>query len=215
MEGMRTLAAGVWFLQAANSAEWARHFEPAPVPDLTREAYRRQLIRVAYRASSGEPISADELPAHHVAVANAPPSQLTVPMWNAAFVQVREDVAAVMRHFDLGVTLLKPVTVTLPEGRGEDRRYLTLMTSNLRETIDPACSRPDPASQKRRSALRSDTQVIRNVRAFPSALRGPAIWTDPMVMSTLFVNDALAEAPLGQPFGKALGVRRVELSRGA
>lgn len=206
------MAECVWFVQAAHSAAFARHFEPAPVPDRSREEYRRHLIKVAYRASVGEPVSADDLPSRHVARANAPPSRLDVPLWNAAFVQVRDDVAKVMRRFDLGETLLKPITVVLADGAGEDTRYVTLLTSNLRATIDPAASKPIPLSRGKRTALRSDTRVIPDVRAFPSALEGPAIWTDPEVLSTLFVNDALARALLAEPFGKALRLRRVELS---
>lgn len=209
------MASCVWFIQAAHSSIYTRHFEPAPLPDRSWEEYRKHLIKVVYRARAGEPVSADDLPSHYVARANAPPSRLTVPMWNADFVQVRDDMAEVMRRFDLGMTVLKPITVSLPRGRGEETRYLTLLTSNLRETIDPAASKPLPASRHKRTALRSDTRVHPNVKAFPSALNGPAIWTDPMVLSTLFVNDALARALLAKPFGKALGLKQVELSVGA
>jgi hypothetical protein len=206
------MASCVWFIQAANSSTYARHFTPAPLPDRNWEEYRRHLIKVEYRARAGEPVSAEDLPSHYVPMADAPPSRLTVPMWNADFVHVRDDMAEVMRRFDLGRTVLKPITVSLPRGRGEETRYLTLLTLNLRETIDPAASRPVPASRKRRTALRSDTRIIPNVKAFPSALEGPAIWTDPMVLRTLFVNDALARALLAEPFGKALGLKQVELS---
>lgn len=209
------MASCVWFIQAAHSSTCTRHFTPAPLPDRSWEEYRRHLIRVKYRARAAEPVSVDDLPSHYVARADAPPSRLTAPMWNADFVHVRDDMAEVMRRFDLGLTVLKPITVSLPGGRGAETRYLTLLTSNLRETIDPAASKPIPASRRKRTALRSDTRVIPDVKAFPSALSGPAIWTDPMVLRTLFVNDALARALLAEPFGKALGLKQVELSIGA
>jgi hypothetical protein len=202
----------VWYLQSASSSECARHFQPEPDPALTAEEFRRPLLKVLYRAKVGEPISPDELPGRHVPRPDAPPSRLDIPVWNAAFLQVREDVAEVMRRFDLGQTVLKPITVVLPGDAGVDTRYLTVLTSNLRPTIDPAASRPLPPSRRRRTALRSDSRVHPHVRALPSAAEGPAIWTDPEVLSTLFVSDDLAQALLSEPFGKQLRLVEVRFS---
>jgi hypothetical protein len=141
-------------------------------------------------------------------------NKLDTPIWNSAFVHIREDVAEVLRRFDLGNTVLKPIRVNLHGGKGVDDRFLILLTSNVRPTIDPAASDPVPAARPKRHMLITDKAVHPGVRAYRAALDGPAIWTDPAVSNTIFVNEALATALKVEPFGKALRLKRISLSGG-
>ncbi len=111
------------------------------------------------------------------------------------------------------LTLLRPITIGLAGGKGEDKRYLTLAPRNIRATIDPEHSKAIDYGQKRRSALMCETEVHPGVRAFRCAVAGPAIWTDPDVSDMLVVNDALAKALLDEPFGRDLHLKQVRLAR--
>lgn len=49
------------------------------------------------------------------------------------------------------------------------------------------------------------------MQAFRPAPEGPAIWTDPGVAETFFVNEALAQALLAEPYGRDLRLTQVRL----
>jgi hypothetical protein len=205
------MAEHVWYVEARLLDQYNRGYAPAGDPMLSQRENRNIRLKIHYRMGHGETIAPEELPETYVYDKGHPRSRLDVAFWWSAFLQVREDVAEVMRRFDLGRTLLRPITIELAGGKGEDRRYLTLATSNIRATIDPENSEAIGYGQKRRSALMCETKVHTRVRAFRSAVAGPAIWTDPDVSHTLFVNDALAQALLDEPFGRDLQLKQVRL----
>lgn len=132
-------------------------------------------------------------------------------IWHSAFVHIREDLAEVMRAFDLGATVLRPIRIALVGNKGVDSRYLILLTSNIRTTIDPENSAPMRPGWVKRAGLSCTGPVHPKVQALRPALEGPAIWTDPTVSHTLFVNDALAQALLDEPFGRDLQLKQVRL----
>ena len=75
-------------------------------------------LKILYRMRHGEDVAPEELPGTYVYSKGHPGIRLDVPLWWSAFIQVREDVADVLRRFDLGRTLLCPVTVELCRGQG-------------------------------------------------------------------------------------------------
>ena len=202
----------VWYLESVFHSAHARGYVPEPDPALTRRESRHVRMRVRHRARRGETVAPEELPGRYVHKATDPATVLDVPLWHSAFVQVRDDVVAVLRRFDLGTTLLRPIRVDLADGAGLDKRYATLLTSNLRPTIDPELSEPIGHGAVRRGGLMCDGAVHPGVRAFRDALHGPALWTDPDVDATVFVSDALAQALLCAPFGPGLRLKRIRLA---
>ncbi|HEV8033860.1 hypothetical protein [Yoonia sp.] len=201
----------IWYIEALLLGQYNRGYAPADDPALSERENRNIRLKILYRMRQGEPVAPEELPETYVYNKGHPGTRLDIPFWWSAFLQVREDMAEVMRRFDLGRTLLHPITVELAGGKGEDRRYLTLATSNIRSTIDPDHSEGIHYGQKRRSALMCEGKVHPRVRAFRTAVEGPAIWTDPGVADTLFVNDALAQALLAEPYGRDLRLKQVRL----
>jgi hypothetical protein len=206
------MADHVWYIEAAHSPTTARSYVPEPDPALDEQENRTARSRIKHRALNGQPIPAEMLPASYVHHTGGRDNKLDTPIWNSAFLHVREDVAEVLRRFDLGQTVLKPISVTLHGGKGVDDRFLILLTSNVRPTIDPAASDPVPPARPKRFTLMTDKAVHPGVRAYRAALDGPAIWTDPAVNDTIFVNADLAMALGAEPFGKALRLKKVRLS---
>lgn len=205
------MAEHVWYVEARLLSQYNRGYAPADDPALSERENRNIRLKVHYRMRQGEPVAPEELPETYVYDKGHPGTRLDIPFWWSAFLQVREDMAEVMRRFDLGRTVLRPITVELAGGKGEDRRYLTLATSNIRPTIDPDHSESLHYGNIRRSALMCEGKVHPGVRAFRAAVEGPAIWTDPGLANTLFVNDALAQALLAEPYGRDLRLKQVRL----
>jgi len=205
------VAEHVWYVEALRLSDYNRGYVPLNDPALTVRENRNIRLKILYRMRHGEDVAPEELPGTYVYSKGHPGIRLDVPLWWSAFIQVREDVADVLRRFDLGRTLLCPVTVELAGGKGEDHRYLTLATSNIRPTIDPENSEAIGYGQKRRESLMCEGKVHLRVRALRSAPDGPAIWTDPGVNDTLFLNDDLAQALLDEPFGHDLQLKQVRL----
>jgi hypothetical protein len=205
------LAEHVWYIEALRGGRYDRGYTPANDPSLTLRENRNIRLKILYRMDQGKEIAPEELPAIYVYSKGHPGVRLDVPLWHSSFIHVREDVAEVLRLFDLAKTVLRPITVVLAEGKGEDKRYLTLATSNIRATIDPENSEAIGYGQTRREPLMCEGKVHQRVRALRSAPDGPAIWTDPDVSDTLFVNDALAHALLAEPFGRDLQLKQVRL----
>ncbi len=133
----------VWYVEALRLADYNRGYAPLDDPALTVQENRNIRLKILYRMQHGEEVAPEELPDTYVYTRGHPGIRLDIPLWWSAFTQVREDVADVLRRFDLGKTLLRPVTVELAGGKGEDMRYLTLATSNIRPTIDPDHSERD------------------------------------------------------------------------
>ena len=206
------MAEHVWYIEALRGGRYDRGYTPANDPCLTLRENRNIRLRILYRMKQGEEIAPEELPATYVHSKSHPGVRLDVPLWHSSFIHVRENVAEVLRRFDLGKTVLRPITVVLAEGKGEDKRYLTLATSNIRPTIDPEHSGEIGYGFVRRPALMCETPVHPWVCAYRTALDGPAIWTDPDVSDTLFVNDALAQALLDESFGRDLHLKQVRLA---
>ena len=205
------MAEHVWYIEALRGGRYDRGYTPANDPSLTLRENRNIRLKILYRMEQGKEIAPEELPATYVCDKSHPGVRLDVPLWHSSFIHVREDVADVLRRFDLGKTVLRPITVVLADGKGEDKRYLTLATSNIRATIDPENSEAIGYGQTRREPLTCEGKVHLRVRALRSAPDGPAIWTDPDVSDTLFVNDALAQALLSEPFGHDLRLAKVLL----
>jgi len=201
----------VWYVEALRLADYNRGYVPFDDPALTAQENRNIRLKILYRMRHGDEVAPEELPGTYVYMSSHPGVRLDIPLWWSAFIQVREDVADVLRRFDLGKTLLRPVTVELAGGKGKDHRYLTLATSNIRATIDPENSEAIGYGFVRRPALMCETPVHPGVRALRSTVAGPAIWTDPELSNTLFLNDALAQALLSEPFGRDLRLKQVRL----
>jgi hypothetical protein len=109
------------------------------------------------------------------------------PEWSNAgerrFPSARPAATTVPRRFALGATMLRPIAVELADGNGIDRRFVILLTG----------------------------KVHRRVRAFPAAADGPAVWTNPVVNRTLFVNDGPAQALLTETLGVTPRLKPVRL----
>ncbi len=128
-----------------------------------------------------------------------------------AFAHIREDVADVPWAFVPGATVLRPVRIALRE-KGVDTRYLILLTSNIRPTIDPDKPEPIPTGWVKRVGLKCTGAVHPKVKALRSALDGPAFWTDPTVNYTIFVNDDLAMAQKAAPLARDLVLKKIRVS---
>lgn len=202
----------VWYIEAAHSPTTSRSYVAEPDPALDEQEKRTARSRIRHHASNGQSIPADSLPATYVHHSGGRDTELDTPIWNSTFVHVRADVAEVLRRFDLGETVLRPFKGALHGGEGVDNRFLILLTSNVRPTIDPAASGPVPPARPKRSTLMTDRAVHPRVKAYRAALEGAAIWTDPAVSNTIFVNEALATALEAEPFGKVLRLKKVAVS---
>jgi hypothetical protein len=208
------MAEHIWYIQAAFSPTTARSYIPVRDPSLSRRDYLTSQSRLSHRAKTGQLVSPDELPEQYVHDRAGRQTKLDLPIWNSAFVHVRRDVADVLRRFDIGNTVLRPIKVTLYGDKGVDEDQLILLPCNVRPTIDPVNSEPVPPAQVKRAGLRTDKAVHPGVTALRSALEGPAIWTDPGVNYTIFVNEDLATALQAEPFAKALRLKKIRLSIG-
>ncbi|MEM7644045.1 MAG: hypothetical protein AAF366_16215 [Pseudomonadota bacterium] len=194
----------IWFSQRAYDHYGHPNYLPAKdgqteveVPELRDAAIER-----GRRLERGELVPAEEFPDEFCIRRRDASKKLGMPIFGLNEVCVRKDVADVMRGFDLGRTILKPVTMRSERGEiNED--YLLLATANNRPTIDDARSEPVFVTAVRRSMLTSrDTLVHPGVMALPSALEGPDLWTDPQVSRTLFLSDPLAQALIEAGFNK-------------
>ncbi|WP_371054746.1 hypothetical protein [Rhodosalinus sp. K401] len=207
------MAGHIWYIQSVSDPDYTRGYVPRPDPALTSRENRKPRLKVHHRARIGEPVAPEDLPETYVLKPSHPAHRLDVPLWFNSFIHVRDDMVKVLRRFDLGATVLRPIRVELGDGRGVDTRYATLLTSNVRPTIDPDASEWIGYGAVQRSALRSEGGVHPGVRAFPSVREGPAIWTDPEVAKTVFVNDDLAQALLSEPFANQLHLVQVLFSK--
>ena len=206
------MAGQIWYLESVFHSDHARGYVPVGDPALTARENRHVRMKIRARARRGAAIAPEEVPETYVHKVTDPATRLDVPLWHSAFVQVRDDVVAVLRRFDLGTTVLRPIRVELADGGGVDTRYATLLTSNARATIDPDASESIGYGAVKRGGLMCEGEIHPGVRAFRDAGRGPAVWTDPHVDTTVFVNDALAQALLSEPAGCALRLKRIGLA---
>jgi hypothetical protein len=206
------VAGHIWYIQSVNDPDYTRGYVPRPDPALTSSENRKPRLKILHRARIGEPVAPEELPETYVLKPTYPAHRLDVPLWFNSFIHVRADMVEVLRRFDLGATVLRPIRIELGDGKGVDTRYATLLTSNARPTIDPDASEWIGYGAVRRSALRSEGGVHPGVRAFPAAREGPALWSDPEVSKTVFVNDDLAQALLSESFGTWLQLVKVRVS---
>jgi len=207
----RAMTRQIWYLESVFHSGYSRGYVPVGEPTLTERENRQIRMKINARARAGTSVAPEELPDAYVHKPTDPDTRLDLPLWHSAFVQVRDDVVAVLRRFDLGATVLRPITVELADGKGLDTRYATLLTSNVRPTIDPERSEEIGYGAVKRGGLLCNGEVHPGVRAFPEAADGPAVWTDPDVDKTVFVNDELARALLAEPFGADLRLKQISL----
>ncbi len=201
----------VWYLQATTDPGTSRGYMPVGYNGPDRTKVFTTLRALAYRAEIGERIDPSEFPAEYEAVNTNPSRNLNLPMWYSTLRHVRADMAAVLRRFDLGRTVLAPIRITLPDGAGVRDDFSVLSVANLKSMVDPALSTPMKRGRKRWGHLHTSAATDDSVVVKRLALEGPDIWTDPQVSTTIFVSDGLAKVLLEQDFGKALKLRRVRV----
>lgn len=95
---------------------------------------------------------------------------------------------------------------------GVDARSLILHTSNIRATIDPENAKAVRPGWVKRAGLSWTGPVHPQVQAPRPAPEGPAIWTDPTVNSTMFVNEDPAMALKAAPFARDLQRKKIRVS---
>ena len=202
----------VWYLQAASDVSTARGYMPLGYNGPDPEKVFTALSSLAWRAETGEPIDLAEFPAEYEAVKTDPSRDLNLPMWYSTLRHVRADMAAVLRRFDLGRTVLAPIRITLPDGAGVRDDFSVLSVANLKSMVDPALSSPLALGAKRWGPLRTTAAADDTIVAKRLALEGPDIWTDPQVARTIFVSDRLAQALKSEDWGKQVKLRRVRVA---
>lgn len=202
----------IWYIQAVADPSTARGYMPAGYNGVGRDVVFAALRSLAYRAEIGEGVDATEFPTRYEAVNTDPSRTLNLPLWHSTLRHVRNDMAMVLRRFDLGNTVLAPIQITLPDGAGLSMDYAVLSVPNLKATIDPSGSVPIKRGRKRWGPLHCAGPVDTSVVALRSALDGPDIWTAPEVSTTIFISEHLARALLAEDWGKQLKLRRVHVA---
>lgn len=213
--GGKTVSDYIWYIQAFDNPATYRDYVAGDLRGPDAAVINARFGKLSYRAQTGDRIDPTEFPTDYLFQNSHPNKKLDLPIWRSNFVHVRNDVAAVLRQFDLGNTVLVPIRITLPDDAGVRADFSILSVANIRPTIDKAMSERPPIGHKRRPRLSSDTVVHPTVYALPDILEqiegGPDIWIDPDVASTVFVRERLANALQGADFGKALQLRRVRV----
>ncbi len=205
----------IWFLQAATDPGTNRGYTPGDFDGPDGEKVFNLMRSLSYRTEIGEKIDAADFPTEYQVRKTSPSRDLDLPMWYSGLIHVRDDVAEVMRRFDLGKTVLAPIRITLPDDGGVRTDFNILSVANLKPTIDPTLSVPLKLGRKTRGPLRADKVVDESVVALRSSMEGPDIWTDPQVVTTIFVSDQLARALLAEDFGKKLKLKKVRVAEPA
>lgn len=192
-----------------------RGYTPGDFDGPDREKVFNLMRSLSYRTEIGEKIDPADFPTDYGVRRTSPSRDLDLPMWHSGLVHVREDVAEVMRRFDIGQTVISPIRITLPDDAGVRTDFNILSVANLKPTIDPALSVPLKRGRKTYGPLRADKAVDESVVALRSALQGPDVWTDRHVANTIFVSDPLARALLAEDFGKKLKLKKVRVAETA
>lgn len=199
----------IWYLQATSDPSTSRGFIPVGQPGEDIKAYFQRLSILAARIEKAEVIPIEELPTDYETKKTDPKRNLNLPMWHSSFVHVHKDMAAVLRRFDIGQTVMAPMRITMSDGVAVNTDYCLLAVTNLKMTVDPARSGPKAYGSKRWAAPHSSSKVNTTLVALRSTLEGPDIWTAPDVFSTIFVSDRLAQALLAEEWGSKLKLRKV------
>jgi hypothetical protein len=198
--------------RGADIPETQRSYVPVTDPALDMMKNLERDARIDCRAKTGAPVAPEELPYAHEYDSAGRQTKPGIAIWNSAYDHVRDGVTEVMLAFVLGATVLRPIKIALVDNKGVDTRFLILLTSNILPTTHPDRSKPiRPGWLERPRPIRNGP-VHQKVQARRSALEGPALWTDPGLADTLFVNDALAQALLSEPFGRDLHLKQVRLA---
>lgn len=199
----------IWYIQATCDPSTARGFMPVGRPGEDLKAYYQRLSILAARIEKAEAIPVDELPTDYETKKTDPKRNLNLPMWHSAFVHVHKDMAAVLRRFDIGQTVMAPMRITMPDGVTVNTDYFLLAITTLKMTVDPDRSVPKAYGSQRWASPHSASKVDTTLVARRSTLEGPDIWTAPDVFSTIFVSDRLAQALLAEAWGSKLKLRKV------
>jgi hypothetical protein len=201
----------VWFLGAITHPFTHRGYLPVGMNSPDADAIFATYRKLDWRAEQGQLIDPAEFPTAFERSSPKTNGKLNLPLWYSTYRLVRADMVAVIRRFDLGNTVLVPVTISLPDDDALNGDYMILSVANIRVTINDALSERLRAGHKRRAHLWSDKPVHPGVVARADALAGPDIWQDPGVASTIFVSDRLAKALLAEEFGKELKLRKIRI----
>lgn len=202
----------IWYVQAATDMTLARGYLPLGENGPDKLAFFQGLSVLAARIEKGEALTAADLPSEYEVVRSDPSRNLNLPMWHSSFVHVREDVAAVLRRFDLGQTVLAPIRIAMADDTGVNTEFCLLAVGNRKPTVDPEQSAPKKYGRMRWGPFRSDTGVDKTVVALRSVLEGPDIWRAPEVAESIFVSDRLGQALLAEEWGKKLKLRKVRVA---
>lgn len=209
-----SIKATIWYLQAATEMTLARGYLPVGEDGPDRLAFYQGLSVLAARIENGEPLGVDDLPSEYEVRRSDPSRNLNLPMWHSSFVHVRQDVAAVLRRFDLGQTVLAPIRIALAGRAGVNTEFCLLAVGNRKPTVDPARSAPKKYGRMRWGPFQTyeGVGVDKNVVALRSVLEGPDIWRAPEVTGTIFVSDRLGQALLAEEWGRKLKPRKVRVA---
>ena len=209
----------IWFAQSAYDINSNPGYVPMTHEVADTAAGLEARLSLKDRLNRGELVPAEELPSDYGLAKRRRPGSLTMPIFYNSFTVIRRDVAEVMQRFDLGATVLRPIVIHL-DGGGTNEDYLILACANVRPTIDDARSEPIRLGDVKRLSLMTEGKPVHpGVVALPSALEGPDLWTDPEVISTLFLSDPLARALIGTGFDKGgrrgMNLKQVRVGEGA
>ncbi|MEM7641538.1 MAG: hypothetical protein AAF366_03325 [Pseudomonadota bacterium] len=202
----------IYYIQAATDSANVRGYEPQPPEGVDAEDFYKARMTHQYNVRfKGEDPDPIRFPSELVFSRTNPASSLDVPIFQNLGFYVRREIAETLGHFDIGRSLLKPVTVHLSDG-STNEDYVCLFVADWRSTIDPERSEPFSRTYKNRPKLRTSKAIHTGVFASPEALVGPALWFDPDVSNTFFVNADLGKALKAGHDGKKLKLKKIMIS---
>ena len=200
----------VWVAKAFVDSRNNKGFEPIGDYDI------QTLADLALRIQTGKPVSAEEMP-DRLHVSGFVKTPKTIPPFLRAgpYPCVSDPIAQAMLGCDLGQGNLYPIRLFKKDKVTEyDTRHWFLNIGNVKAGFEPSEARgngvremKDPNDKVNRWAMSSgmapDSAAIR-----ASALNGPDIWVDPMVVRAVFVSDRMRDALVPVGGDKALRLVR-------
>lgn len=127
---------------------------------------------------------------------------------------VSPEAAEVLRQYDLGATVLQPVTVLDVDGSPTEEQMYFLNIRETRELFEPEHSRNFKELPK--SARKGSVPLILShgdIAVSRAALEKPELWIDPSLLSSMFMSGELAKELMDKklltsPVGKRQNMAR-------
>ena len=211
----------IWLCDLYRSEQLFRSF-PANKPGEPSEQDQIEVqldprAALSWKVMNGERFSPEELPTKFYGRKPNPKTAKSrgniPPAFKSRYVFVNEEIAEVMRGFELGADALIPVELFLPDGvKKVDTPYYLLHFGVRKPTIDRERServKPREFSPGEYTVPIDVTSLTTptkkpNLYYHPEALEGPEMWVDPEFPRLIFFGDRLGTALKQAGFGRAM-----------